>query len=91
MALSPIELLRSRFEHEASHVWPHPEAPRDDAEREQLDHLGMRNAVLAAERDAVIALRDDWIIGDEVLTRIERDLGLETLRSGAPSWFSIGR
>jgi len=78
-----IDQLRSRFEHEASHVWPHPEAPRDDAEQELLDHLEIRNAVLAAERDAVIALRDDGIIGDEVLTRIERDLDLEAVRSGA--------
>jgi len=78
-----IDQLRSRFEHEASHVWPHPEGPRDEAEQELLDHLEIRNAVLAAERDAVIALRDDGIIGDEVLTRIERDLDLETLRSGA--------
>jgi CPA1 family monovalent cation:H+ antiporter len=78
-----IDQLRARYEHEASHVWPHPEPPRDDAEQELLDHLEIRNAVLAAERDAVIALRDDGIIGDEVLTRIERDLDLETLRSGA--------
>ena len=78
-----IDQLRSRFEHEASHVWPHPEAPRDDAEQELLDHLEIRNAVLAAERDAVIALRDDGIIGDAVLTRIERDLDLEAVRSGA--------
>ena len=40
-------------------------------------------AGLAAEREAVIGLRDDRVIGDEVLTRIERDLDLEALRSGA--------
>ncbi len=78
-----VDQLRSRYEHEAGHVWPHPEAPRDDEEQELLDHLEIRNAVLAAERDAIIALRDDGIIGDEVLTRIERDLDLEALRSGA--------
>jgi len=78
-----VDQLRSRYEHEAGHVWPHPEGPRDDEEQELLDHLEIRNAVLAAERDAIIALRDDGIIGDEVLTRIERDLDLEALRSGA--------
>jgi hypothetical protein len=31
----------------------------------------------------VIALRDDGIIGDEVLADIQRDLDLEALRSGA--------
>ena len=78
-----VDQLRSRYEHEAGHVWPHPEGPRDDEEQELLDHLEIRNAVLAAERDAIIALRDDGIIGDEVLTRIERDLDLEAVRSGA--------
>jgi CPA1 family monovalent cation:H+ antiporter len=81
--LDLIDRLRSRFEHEAGHVSSATEGPRDDAERELLDHLEIRNAVLAAQRDAVIALRDDGIIGDEVLTRIERDLDLEALRSGA--------
>ena len=78
-----VDQLRSRYEHEAGHVWPHPEGPRDDAEQELLEHLEIRNAVLNAERDAIIALRDDGIISDEVLTRIERDLDLEAVRSGA--------
>jgi monovalent cation/hydrogen antiporter len=77
-----IDQLRSRYEHEASHAWPHPEGPRDESEQELLDHLEIRTAVLDAEREAVIRLRDDGIIGDEVLHRIERDLDLETLRSG---------
>ncbi len=74
--------LRDRFEHEASHVWPHAEGPRDEEEQERLDHLEIRTAVLDAEREAVIRLRDDGVIGDEVLHRIERDLDLEALRSG---------
>jgi Na+/H+ antiporter len=77
-----VDQLRSRYEHEASHVWPHPEGPRDESEQELLDHLEIRTAVLDAEREAVIRLRDDGIISDEVLHRIERDLDLETLRSG---------
>jgi Na+/H+ antiporter len=74
--------LRERFEHEASHVWPTAEGPRDEEEQERLDHLEIRTAVLDAEREAVIRLRDDGVIGDEVLHRIERDLDLEALRSG---------
>jgi CPA1 family monovalent cation:H+ antiporter len=77
-----IDQLRSRYEHEASHVWPHPEGPRDESEQELLDHLEIRTAVLDAERESVIRLRDDGTISDEVLHRIERDLDLETLRSG---------
>ena len=45
--------------------------------------MEIRNAVLDAEREAVIGLRDDGIIGDEVLMRVQRDLDLESLRSGA--------
>ena len=80
--LELVEQLRSRYDHEASHVWPHAEAPLDDAERESLDHMEIRNAVVTAEREAVIRLRDDGVIGDDVLHRIERDLDLEALRSG---------
>ena len=77
-----IDQLRDRFEHEAGHVWPGTDGALDEAEQERLDHLEIRTAVLDAERDAVIALRDDGVIGDEVLHRIERDLDLEALRSG---------
>ena len=77
-----VTQLRDRYEHEAGHVWPHAEGPRDEAEMERLDHLEIRTAVLDAEREAVIRLRDDGVIGDEVLHNIERDLDLEALRSG---------
>ncbi|MFL5669567.1 MAG: Na+/H+ antiporter [Chloroflexota bacterium] len=77
-----VDQLRSRFEHEAGHVWPTTEGPLDESEQELLDHLEIRTAVLDAERDAVIGLRDDGVIGDDVLHRIERDLDLEALRSG---------
>ena len=39
-------------------------------------------ADLGAQRDAVIRLRDDGVIGDEALHRVERDLDLEAVRSG---------
>ena len=77
-----VDQLKARYDHEASHIWPHSEGPRDEVEQEALDHLEIRTAVLDAERDAVIRLRDEGIIGDEVLHRIERDLDLEALRSG---------
>jgi monovalent cation/hydrogen antiporter len=77
-----VDQLRSRYRHEADHAWPHPAGPIDDEEQERLDHLEIRTAVLDAEREAVIRLRDDGLIGDDVLRRIERDLDLEALRSG---------
>jgi len=78
-----IENLRSRYEHEASHSGPEGEGPRDEEELELLEHKEIRDAVLEAQREAVIALRDDGIIGDEILAGIQRDLDLEALRTGA--------
>ena len=77
-----VDQLRARYDHEASHIWPNADAPPDEAEQEALDHLQIRTAVVAAQRDAVIRLRDDGVIGDAVLHKIERDLDLEAVRSG---------
>ena len=43
----------------------------------------MRRAVLNAEREAVIQLRDEGTINDEVLRRLEREIDLEELRMEA--------
>jgi len=77
-----IDQMRDGFDHEASHVWPHAEEPADEAERELIDHRAIRLEVVAVQRDAVIRLRDDGIINDATLRRIERDLDLEALRAG---------
>jgi Na+/H+ antiporter len=78
-----IEQLREEYEHEAGHVLPRPGAGPDEAEQELLDHRAIRNAVLVAQREAVIGLRDAGVINDETLRAIERDLDLEALRAGA--------
>jgi CPA1 family monovalent cation:H+ antiporter len=78
-----IDQLREEYEHEAGHVLPKPGAGPDDAEQELLDHRAIRNAVLVAQREAVIQLRDAGVINDETLRAIERDLDLEALRAGA--------
>ena len=78
-----IQELRERYDHRASHVWEHQDAPRDEVELELFEHRRIRRSLLDAERDAVIRLRDDGAIGDEVLRRIERDLDLEELRMEA--------
>ena len=81
--LELVDQLKARFSHEIGHVPATAEGPRDESELELLEHLEIRNAVLTAEREAVIQLRDAGVIGDEVLRRIERDLDLEALRTGA--------
>lgn len=55
--------------------------PADPArDREMQEHQAIRLTALAAEREAVIALRDALIIGDDVMRRVERELDLEELR-----------
>ncbi len=80
--LELVEQLRARFEHEADHALPGPDDEPDAAEQEQLDHQAIRMAVVAAQREAIIQLRDDGVIGDEALRRVERDLDLEAVRTG---------
>ena len=80
--LELIDQLRARFMHEADHVLPGPDDEPDEAEQEQLDHQAIRLAVVVAQRDAVIQLRDEGVISDETLRRVERDLDLEAVRSG---------
>ena len=50
-----------------------------DAERAAISYRSLRGAMIGAERRAIVKLRDDGEIGDEVLRRIQRDLDLETM------------
>jgi CPA1 family monovalent cation:H+ antiporter len=56
-------------------------ADRDGAgaEREATSYRRLRRAMIDAERRAVVKLRDEGAIGDEVLRRVQRDLDLETM------------
>jgi CPA1 family monovalent cation:H+ antiporter len=78
-----IEQLRERYRHRAEHY----ERSRSDVEMlvdpEERDHRRIRQAVLDAERVAVIELRDQGVIGEEALRTVERDIDLEELRGEA--------
>jgi monovalent cation/hydrogen antiporter len=78
-----LESLRTQYVHRASHL----DAPRDgvpDAgEQELLEHRQIRQAVLDAEREAVVELRRTGALDDHAWRRMERDLDLEALRLGA--------
>jgi Na+/H+ antiporter len=68
--------LRDRTQHLAT------EDPEETAERrqERVEHEEIQRAVIAAQRTAVIELRDRGEINDETLRVIERELDLEELR-----------
>jgi monovalent cation/hydrogen antiporter len=85
-----IETLRVQYEHRLSHLGEHADAPDGQhlpvdraAEQELIEHRAIRHAVIEAERDAVLELRDTGQINDDVLRSLERELDLEELRMEA--------
>ncbi len=68
--------LRDRVQHLAT------DDPDETAERDQerIEHEQIRLAIITAEREAIIDLRDSRRINDQTLRQIERELDLEELR-----------
>jgi CPA1 family monovalent cation:H+ antiporter len=59
------------------------------AEHLATAHRALRTAMIEGEREALVQLRDQGVIGDDVLRRVQRDLDLETMllqsaEEGAP-------
>jgi CPA1 family monovalent cation:H+ antiporter len=82
--LELIDALRAEYGHRASHVDAHHgEVPLDEGEQEILEHRQIRNAVIEAEREALLEMRERGAVSDDVFRRVERDLDLEELRMEA--------
>jgi CPA1 family monovalent cation:H+ antiporter len=76
-----VAALRTQYEHRSRDIERHSaEGPEDESEREQLEHRVIRSAVIDAEREALIRLRETGSIRDEIFRKVERDLDLEELR-----------
>ena len=78
-----IDTLRAQYGHRASHIDTHHEDALDDAEEELFEHRQIRSAVVDAEREALLQMRERGAVTDEVFRRVERDLDLEELRMEA--------
>jgi len=78
--LELLDQLLAQYEHRSAHIDPDDGTPRDEIEAELLEHRRLRRAVIDAEREAVIRMRDRGELSDEVMRRLERDLDLEELR-----------
>lgn len=73
--------LRAHYEHQARHWSVKADGAMQEPIAEQaVTHQHLREEVLQAERTAVIALRDQGQIDDEVLREMERELDLEEQR-----------
>ncbi len=70
--LELIEQLEAAYRHRARHL-PGGEAADGNLDQELLEHQAIRRSVIAAERNAVIELRDRGVINDVVLRSIERE------------------
>lgn len=81
--LELIDQMRARYQHAAEHL--EHEHSDDEGEippdQEMIEHAAIRQAVIDAQRVAIIDLRDRRVIGDVALRRVERDLDLEELRA----------
>ncbi len=77
-----IDNLRSQYEHRSRHELQRKHAVEqdDEAEQELIEHRQIRMAVLEAERESLLTLRERGAISDEVHRVVERDLDLEELR-----------
>ncbi|HKR09046.1 MAG TPA: hypothetical protein VJS39_07655, partial [Gemmatimonadaceae bacterium] len=64
--------------HQHLTIAPSHEAAAIDEQRGE-EYRRVRGAMLKAEQQAVLDLRDKGIIGDDVMSRILRDLDLETI------------
>jgi CPA1 family monovalent cation:H+ antiporter len=74
-----VAALRKRYAHEAASL-----PTEDGQQRIAADHVAVHNRlrreVLGAERAAVLRLRDEGVINDDVLRRVQRDIDLEEAR-----------
>ena len=79
--LELVDALRAQYSHRATHH--EPDKPESESEQELIEHRQIRRAVIDAEREAVLRMREDGAISDEAYRRVERDLDLEELRMEA--------
>ncbi|HET7092266.1 MAG TPA: cation:proton antiporter, partial [Thermomicrobiales bacterium] len=72
--------LRTRYEHQAALLADGDETQASAAAGHIELHQRLQRDLLAAEQRALIRLRDQGAISDQVLRRVERDLDLEEVR-----------
>lgn len=77
-----LERLRTLYTQRVQRASPLELGQGGDMARARAAARRLRHEVLAAERNALIALRDRGVISDEVLHRLENELDVEAVRLG---------
>src|SRR5438552_5597151 len=75
-----LDQLRAAYAHRSEHLEP-PDSGGED--QELIEHREIRRTIIDAEREALMRLRAEGEIGDEVLRELERELDLEERRMDA--------
>jgi CPA1 family monovalent cation:H+ antiporter len=76
-----LERMRGQYRFRANRFRARYEGSDDDgAEERSQQFQRLRRELLAAERDAVLRLRNEGMITEEVMQRVQRDIDLEDLR-----------
>ena len=79
-----LDELRQTYRHRSEHVERQRDAPEGSAEDQELiEHREIRQTVIGAEREALLRLRAEEEVSDEVLRELERELDLEERRMDA--------
>ena len=79
-----LDQLRETYRHRSEHVDRQRDSAAGDGEdRELIEHREIRRTVIDAEREALLRLRAEGEVSDEVLRELERELDLEERRMDA--------
>jgi len=81
-AQEPIDRLRTMYTQRVRRSSPIDIGHDDGSARARAMLRRLHHETLTAERRALIALRDDGVISDEVLHRLEQELDVEAMRIG---------
>jgi hypothetical protein len=76
-----LERMRGQYRFRTNRFRARYDGTDDDgAEERSQQFQRLRRELLAAERDAVLRLRNEGVITEEVMQRVQRDIDLEDLR-----------
>jgi CPA1 family monovalent cation:H+ antiporter len=75
-----LDQMRETYRHRSEHVERQRDATGDEEDREMIEHREILRTVIGAEREALLRLRTEGEISEEVLRELERELDLEERR-----------
>jgi Na+/H+ antiporter len=76
-----LDRLRDTYQHRSEHVERQRDAgPSGEEDREIIEHREIQRTVIDSEREALLRLRSEGAIDDDVLRALERELDLDERR-----------